>query len=474
MSTISSAGIGSGLDVDSIVEAMVSLERKPIQTLQTQEKALDTRLSSYGKLQSYLSELREASSALTNPSTWSQTSGKSSDDTAVKVTTGSQTQPGDYSIEVASLAAAQTIATTQTYASPTALVGAGTLTIESGRWSGSSFTGSGASTQITLSETDTLQSARDKINASGGNVVASIMNDSTGSRLVLRSRETGEANGFRVSANDADGNNSDNQGLSALAYTGPSGAGAQLAQAASDAVATINNMTVRSSSNTLSDVFDGLTLTLYKATTIPVHVSATLDTDAMKKSIENFVSKYNQLATFLSTETRYDSDNDVAGSLQNDGGALAIRNQLRTMLSGDSAASSMFSRLSDVGFDIQADGTIKLQSAKMTNALSNVGELKKLFAHAELGDDSKDGLMVQMRRLTDSMLGFDGAIASQTDSLKRRISDNQDRQERMEDRVSQVEKRLRAQYTALDAKMGTMSGLSSYLSQQIALLNSSS
>lgn len=471
MSTISSAGIGSGLDVDSIVSALVAVERKPIENLQTQAETLQTKLSTYGKLKSYMSDLRDASSALARPATWAQTKASSSDEAAVKVTTGDQTLPGQYAIEVASLAAAQTVATTKTYTNDQALVGAGTLTIETGRWSGSSFGTPSSSFDVELTATDTLAGARDKINAAGGNVVAAIMNDSTGSRLVLRSRDTGADQGFRVSAVDGDGNNTDNSGISAMTYSGPSSATTALSQSASDAVATINNMTVRSSSNTLSNVIDGLTLTLYKATTIPVQVSATLNTDAMKESIQKFVNTYNELSKYLSAETGYNADTKVGGSLQGDSSAVSLRNQLRQMLSADSEASSMFKRLSDVGFDIQANGTINLKTAKLDNALSNVGELKKLFANADLTDDSKDGLMTQMRRMTDSYLGFDGALATRTESLQRRITDNSSQQARLEDRVSAVEKRLRAQYTSLDTRMGELSGISSYLTQQITLLN---
>ncbi len=475
MATISSAGIGSGLDVDSIVSALVSVERTPITQLATQSQTLQTKLSSYGQIKSYMSALRDAAATLARPNTWSQTTGSSSNAAAVTVATGSSTFPGSYQVQVSSLAASQSVATSKVYTGSTALVGAGTLSFEKGSWNGGSFSAaSSGSFEVTLTATDTLETARDKINAGGGAVVASILSDSSGSRLVLRSRETGAENGFRVSANDADGGHTDNDGLSALSYSGPAGATAQLSQGAADAVATINGLAVRSSSNTLKEVMDGMTLTLGSVTTAPVEVKVATDKEGIKKSIDTFVTAYNQLASYLTAQTKYDDATKTAGALQGDSSAVAIRNQMRSMLSIDSAASSMFGRLSDVGFDIQADGTIKMQSTKLDNALANPDELKKLFSHADATDDSKDGVMTQLRRLADSFLSFDGALATRSEGLQRRIDLNGKQQEKMEERVTQVEKRLRAQYSALDTRMAQLNSLSTYMNQQITLLNKSS
>ena len=140
MATISSPGVGSGLDVNSIVTQLVAIERQPIVQLQSQASSLQTKLSAFGKLQSNLSALRDAASALTRPSTWTQTTGTSSDTAAVSVTTDANNLPGSYSIEVLSLARAQSN-TSKTYAAATDLVGEGTIRIELGTWTnnGSTF-----------------------------------------------------------------------------------------------------------------------------------------------------------------------------------------------------------------------------------------------------------------------------------------------------------------------------------------------
>src|SRR5262245_32181476 len=126
MATISSPGVGSGLDVNSIVTQLVAIERQPIVQLQTQASSLQTKLSAFGKLQSDLSVLRDAAAALTSPSTWSDTNGTSSDPASVTVTTDSTNLPGTYSVQVSKLAQAQSNVS-RTYTAPTDMVGEGTI-----------------------------------------------------------------------------------------------------------------------------------------------------------------------------------------------------------------------------------------------------------------------------------------------------------------------------------------------------------
>ena len=468
---LSSAGIGSGLDVNSIVSALVNVERVPITRLQTQASTLQTQLSSYGKIQSYVSAVRDAARTLASPATWTQTIGSSSD-AAVGISTDGNTLPGSYKVEVQSLAAAQSLATATTYAGKDSTLGQGTLHIELGSWSGTSFTaGSAAAIDISIGPgEDTLQQVRDKINAAGGGVVASILSDASGARLVLRSRDTGAANGFRVGVTEAAP-----AGLAALAYD-PAGAATSmtLAQAASDAHATINQLPVTSASNTLAGVIDGLTLTLNKVTSAPVDVSATADSASMKKSVEAFVAAYNDMAKYLTEQTKYDAASKTAGTLQGDSAALAVRAQMRSLLATSSGASTTFARLADIGFDVQTDGTIQLVGSKLDNALANVTELKKLFSNSDSATPANNGVLLQMRDLADRFLGIDGTLATRSDGLQHRIEDNKDQQARLEVRVSAFEARVRAQYTALDAQMGQLTGLSNYVTQQMAMLNRSS
>lgn len=468
--TISSPGIGSGLDVNSIITQLMAIERQPITDLQTKAKAVQAQISEYGKLKSAMSTLRDAAQKLSDSTTWGVATGKSSDASAVAVTVGTGAAIGSYALQVQALAKAQSVAS-GVFASSAATPGAGTLRIELGSWDSgqTAFTPNGNSTplDITVESTDTLQQIRDKINSAGAGVTASIVSDASGSRLLLRSTSTGVANAFRTTVTDDDGNNTDAAGLSALAFDPSSGANAMTqTEGAADAAATLNGLPITSASNTLTNLVDGVTLTLSKVTTTPVDINVVQDNDTLKKSIQTFVDAYNALNTLLAGELKYDAANKTAGPLQGDSTAVGIQRQLRSLLGASPGASSVFARLPDVGLQIQSDGSLNVSSDKLDAALTNLPELKKLFANTDPLDPSHNGIARQLRDLGSSLLGVDGSLTTRTEGLTHRVELNEDQQARLEARAEQTEKRLRAQYTALDATLGTLSSLSSYVTQQ--------
>jgi flagellar hook-associated protein 2 len=477
MATISSPGVGSGLDVNSIVTQLVAIERQPIVQLQTQATSLQTKLSAFGKLQSDLSALRDAASALTSPSTWNQTSGTSSDTASVNVTTDTTNLPGTYSVQVTQLAQSQSNIS-KTYSAATDLVGEGTIHIELGTWgAGNSFTAKPGATAIDISvgpPAKSLAEVRDMVNAANAGITATVLSDASGSRLVFRSSATGAVNGFKITVTDADSNNVDTSGLSALAYD-PSVGVVTMAQAlaAANASALINGAPVSSTSNTLTNVVDGMTLQLQQVTTAPVQVTTAADQDAIRKKVEAFVTAYNDLNNELATQTKYDPASKTAGTLQGDSTAVSLRTSLRNTLRGNSAASTTFTRLADIGFDVQQDGSIKLDSKKLANALANLGELKKLFSNTDVAVPANNGFATLFRTQADQAMGVAGSIASRSDGLRDSISRNEKRQAELEARVALTEARLRKQYTTLDAQMGQLQSLSTYVTQQMAVLTNS-
>lgn len=473
MATISSPGVGSGLDVNSIVTQLVAIERQPIVKLQTQATALQTKLSAFGKVQSDLSALRDAASALTSPSTWDQTTGSSSDTAAVGVTTDATNRPGSYSVQVTQLAQAQTNIS-GTYASANEMVGEGSLHIELGTWSGNAFTPNPDATAVDISvgpPAQSLAAVRDMVNAANAGITATVLTDASGARLVFSSSATGAVNGFRVTVADTDGNNVDASGLSALAYDPSVGVITMgRALAAANAAALINGAPVTSASNTLANVVDGMTLQFKRVTTDAVQITTASDKDAIRKKIEAFVKAYNDLNTELATQTRYDAASKTAGTLQGDSAAVSLRANLRNALGGTSGASAVFTRLADIGFDVQRDGTITLNSSKLDNALANLGELKKLFANSDTVTPANNGFATVFRQFADQAAGVDGSLATRSEGIRDSISRNEKRQAELQTRVDQVEARLLKQYTALDAQMGQMQSLSNYVTQQMTLL----
>ena len=468
---VSSPGIGSGLDVNSIVTQLVAIERQPITLLKQQATTVQSKLSVYGQLQSKLSALQDASAALSQAGTWGQTLGASSDPASVGVTTSDTTHTGTYQVQVTALAAAQSNATATRYASADAVLGEGTLHLQLGSWAGGSFAAKAGAAAVDIAigpGAKTLAQVRDAINGANAGVTASVLTDASGARLVLRSAATGEVNGFRVGVTDTGG------GLSALAYDPDNGISTMtLAQPGSDAQALIDNLPVRSASNTLAGVIDGITLTLAKVTSAPVQIDAAADQDTIRKKIDAFVTAYNDVNSLLAAQTKYDDASKTAGALQGDSAAWGLRTQLRNMLGTSSGASSVFGRLSDVGFDVKSDGSISVNGTKLNNGLADLAEMSKLFSHSDPLTPANEGVVLQLRKLTDRMLAFDGTLQTRTEGLQQRLDLNQTKQDQLEDRVTRTEARLRAQYSALDAQMNQLNGLSNYVQQQITNWNKS-
>jgi flagellar hook-associated protein 2 len=473
--SVSSAGVGSGLDVESIVTKLMEVEKAPLTALQTKATGIQTKVSAFAALKSAISTFRDAARALTTPSTWAATTGTSGDASTVTASSTGTAAAGSYAITVQSLAAGQSVAS-GTFAASTALVGEGTMHIDTGSWTAGAFTAQSGSTglDITVAATDTLANVRDKINSAKAGVTASIVTDTTGSRLVMSSTTTGAANAFRVTTADTDGSNTNATGLSALAYDPAGGTTAtSLTQTAANAKATVNGLTVTSATNALSGAVEGMTLNLVKVNATPVLVTVAPDTTSISAAISTFATAYSSLATLLTTDTKYDAATSTAGPLQADTTAVSIQSQLRSVLGASSTASSMFSTLSQAGLEIQSDGTLKVNSSKLTTSLGNLGQLKSLFANVDSSGATQDGFAQRMRSLADAMLSTDGLLTNRTTGLATSISDNTKRQTEVQARLARTESRLRAQYTALDTKMATLTTLSTYVTQQIASWNKS-
>jgi flagellar hook-associated protein 2 len=465
---ISSTGIGSGIDVQSIVSQLVELERRPIKSLETAATFMQTQISAYGQIQSLTSTLSDAAGALSKASLWQKSSATSSDTSAMTASTTGTPAAGSYTVVASQLARAQSLAS-GSFASSTAVVGAGTLTIDVGTWAGdlSAHTPKTGTTALTITLTDpntTLAQVRDAINAANGAVNAAIVQDASGARLTLTSKSTGLENALRVTATGS---------LGALAYAPDAGAnGLTQTQSAANALATVNGLAIESPSNTLGSVLEGVSLTLLKASATPVSVTVAADSGSQRKALTEFVNAYNALNGFLATQTGFDEKSKVGGSLQGDSAAVGLRNQLRSMLRQSGGTSEVFDRLVQIGFDIQRDGSIKLDNAKLDAALARPAEMVKLFSEpADIGNPSRAGLGVRMKDLLGRLVGAEGPLTSRTEGLQARLKRNEKDQDRLEDRVGRVEARLLKQYQALDASMGQLNSLSTYMAQQLSMLN---
>lgn len=441
--SLSSPGIGSGLDVNAIVDQLVAIERRPITLLETAKTRLDTQLSSFGLMQSYVGNLQSIATKLADPANWTRNAATSSD-AAVGVTAGASASADRYAVEVQQLATSQSMSSA-VFADPSDL-GTGTLTITR---DGETF-----DIEIAAGETS-LQAVRDKINAAGAGVAASIVNDASGPLLVLTGTETGAANGFTVSVSGATGS------LASLAYPG----GMVERRAAADAQFTINGVPLSSAENQLDNVIDGVSLTLTRLTSAPVEVTVAADKAAMSKDIGDFIAAYNELNRFLAAQTRYDEATRQAGALQGDRTAVGLISKLRALVQVPSPASAVYARLADLGISLQRDGSLQLDQSKLDTALADPAEVGKALSA------SGNGLMHGFEALADGMLGSEGALTARSEGLQASIKRNERDQERLEDRVERVRERLLRQYSALDNTIGQLSGLGNLVTQQLDALS---
>ncbi|MFG6465574.1 flagellar filament capping protein FliD [Roseateles sp. BYS87W] len=479
MATITSLGIGSGLDVESIITKLMAVEQQPITDITKKTDGLKTQLSTYGQIQSALSTLRDASAKLSNPDTWAGAKTTSSDTSAVTATASTGAAVGTASISVSQLAAAQTLASS-TFTNATATVGQGSITIELGSWGTDAvtgdptFTSKSGTTPVTINigaGQDQLSQVRDQINAANAGVTAAVVTDATGSRLTLTSRTTGETNAFRVTVSDADGNSGDASGLSQLAYD-PSTTVSQMSLSlpAANARAILNGLPISSETNSLTSAIDGLNIILLK-TTPPVTLSITQDTDAIKKAVSDFTAAYNAVNQLLRTQTKYDSATKTAGVLQGDSTAVGLNNRLRGVAGGATSLGGAFARLSDIGLAPGSDGNLPTAGSKLDKALTNTADLKQFFMGVDNTDAANSGFATRMRQLVDQALSVDGSVSNREKGIQDQINTNNKRVDDLQDRVASTEKRLRAQYASLDTAMSKYSSLSNYMTQQIAQFN---
>ena len=222
----------------------------------------------------------------------------------------------------------------------------------------------------------------------------------------------------------------------------------------------------------MSNVVEGVTIKLNKVTTAPATVNVDLDTASITKGVNEFISAYNSAVSTIRVQTLYDEASKTAGPLQGNATARGLLSQLRNLIGSNTGASSAFSRLSDVGIDINKDGTLAMKSTKFNDAMGKLGELQKFFGGSSDTDASLNGIGTRVKNLSKQILdSTSGAIVNSTNGLNSTIKRNKDKIEDINDRAGLVEARLRAQYSALDTSIAKLSGLSSYVTAQLAALN---
>lgn len=409
MASISSPGIGSGLDVQGLVSKLVAAEGDPVtQRLDTKETTLQAKLSAFGALKSSLASFQGSLSSLTSLSSFGTRSATSSNTDLFSATVTNAAVAGNYQIEVQQLAKAQSLQS-GAFTDTTSAIGTGTLTFQFGD-------STKAAQTITIdSSNNSLQGIRDAVNAANIGVRASIVYGNSGYQLVFSSTETGTANSLKISVveNPADGTNTDMTGLSQFAYdpTAAVGSGKNMTEsvAAKDAIVAIDGITVTRSTNTISDAVAGVTLNLKsEAPGSPATLSIALDKTSVTNAINGFVTSYNNLIGNINKLTAYNADTKQAGLLIGDSTVRTISSRLSSLLTNTvDGLDGAYRALVDIGITTQSDGTLAVDSTKLDTALTNnFDDIGRIFAAAAKPTDS----LVQYSSSTDATKVGDYAL----------------------------------------------------------------
>ncbi|HYL17875.1 MAG TPA: flagellar filament capping protein FliD [Burkholderiales bacterium] len=400
--TLSSPGIGSGLDVNSIVSALMQVEQIPLTSLNQKEASYQAELSAYGTVNSALSALQSSLTTLNTPSSFDVLSATVSDNTVLTASAASNAAAGSYNVQVSQLAQAQTLVaagqanTTQsigTGAPTTITFQFGTIsggTLANGTYSGATFSQDGtvASGTVTIdSSNNSLPGIRDAINAANIGVTASIVNDGGASpyRLVLQSSSTGAARSMSINVSG------DATLAGLLSYNAGGTQNLTQATAAQNATLAVNGINLTSASNTVANAIQGVTFNLTKAGTSNVTVSQ--DSSGVQTAVQGFLKAYNDLQSTISQVSSYDATTKTAGPLLGDASLQGIEAQIRDLLGTPLAGSlGSFSSLAQLGIAFEQDGTMSLDSSKLSAALSkDPTSVQRIFSSLGTATDSLVG-----------------------------------------------------------------------------------
>ena len=443
MASITFGGLASGLDTDSIISALMDIEKKPLTRLENDKSYLNSRLAAFSKFNDKLKALESAFESLDTTDEFRSYSATAASEEFFTVDANSSAKAGAYNIEVVRLARVQKTASTGYASSSTSTFTAGTININSAA--------------ITVEAGDTLAGIVDKINAANTGdtatgVSATLINDGTtnGYRIMLSGKDAGTAFTATTSGVAADG--------ISLSFANT--------QTAQTAMVNVDGLPIVSNNNTLKGAIAGVDLTLLKSNTAGVSTSLNVDvdTDGVKAKLDSFVSAYNDIITFIADQ----KDTSWA----NDSSMQAVKRRLQNMLVENVGGTGNLNRLAEIGIKTNKDdGTISLDSTKITKLISTDFEsLEKLF----LGEDGVEGINEKFINYlggqTDSVSGFYVSRKKSTESAIKGIDRNIDN---LQLRLEKREASMRAQFEALETMMSSLNATSNYLTQQISSLNSS-
>lgn len=344
MAAIESLGIGSDLLTSDLVESIINADKAAGELrLNTQQEVIDAKISAYGEVQSKLYDFSEAIVALSDAKKIGATNAASSDESILTATATSSAPTGTYNIEVQRTAKAHSLVS-KSYTSTTESIGTGSLTFTIGT---TNYLGGGGyddfeanpdagtfKIDLTAGQ-DSLSALRDKINDQVEGVKASIVNDGTGYVLQLTSEDTGEDFSMEIVAKDASGALA-TSGLSAFAYNknqDTPGTNLTQTQQGTDALISVNGLAITRSSNEVTEVIDGVTLSL-KGEDVGNTVSITVGPDitGISGKIQDMIDAYNGFQSVYKELTKFDESSSTGSLLLGDSTLRTMSNQIKSIM----------------------------------------------------------------------------------------------------------------------------------------------
>ena len=452
MASISSIGVGSGLDLSALLKDLRTSEEAALTTITTRQSRESSRLSAYGQLSNVIEKLQTAAKAFEGTTTFGQFATTQTGESFTSSAT-SKAVAGTYKINVQSLASSQTLIA----------AGQADKAAQNGTGGDITFTlANGESKTVSLGNGTSLNDIAAAINADPElGINATIINDgdaNTPFRLMFTTAETGTQaaiSNIKVSNHDGDlGNLLDIDKMSG--------------QAATDAQVEINGIVISNGSNTLEDVIEGVTLNLSKADGEVQTLTVSKDDDKAKAAIKSFVDAYNSAQAFIKTNTAY---NEASGGsvLIGDSTTRTAQTRLRDILNIEADSGGVFSRLSEIGITTQIDGSLKIDDEKLDKALSsNRDDVAKLF-------QGTNGIASRTESITKALINStDGIVTTARTGAQKIIDDLGEQLIRKQEQIDAKMEIYRIQFTKLDSLIAQMNSTSEYLTQQFAAMNSSS
>ena len=471
-------GLGSGLDIEGLVTGLINAESvQQLALFASRTEKATSLISGFGSISSSLASLQSSLTALENADTFGAVSASSSAATYATVSADPGAAEGSYSLDVTSLAERQSLVSGD-FAATTTQVGTGTLTISLGTptynsapadtTTYSSFSADSSITAISVaisSGTDTLADVRDAINAATNLVTASLVKNGADYKLLLSPTDSGLAKSLSVSVTDTgDSNNTDNAGLSQLAFNSTTSNLSQ-ARAGSDAAFSINGMSLTSSSNTLNDVIDGVDITLLQQTTSPVSLTLANDFSVAEAAVSAFVNAYNSYVSTHASLTDYNASTGISGALLGDFTARSVADKLRAELSTTIAsATGTYATLSSIGVEVQTGGILKLDATKFQAAMTaDRDSVQAIFVDRTSGGSTLSGLASTLDTLLDTFTSSTGTIKDRTDSIEDQMIEITTDEAEFTRRMDSLEQRYRSQFNALDSLLAEITATQDYL-----------